>query len=161
MIAFTGLAGSDGYGRLASPVHKCGDLHGGGIPQQNTLSGLCLLYFFCMCDPTSHYIPNVARGFLLIETCNKRQKHVTYCSSHFVFSQTLAHNSKRLWQSYSFVEIFCGEAWCSRCMRTAGYATAQMDISLTNPERKPNKQNEMDLLTESGFLQLACDDKKS
>ena len=57
-------------------------------------------------------------------------------------------------QAYTFVEMFCGEGWCSRCMRCAGHPTAQMDLCLSSPERKTSNQNEMDLLTESGFLLL-------
>lgn len=40
-------------------------------------------------------------------------------------------------------------------MRCAGHPTAQMDLCLSDPERKSSNQNEMDLLTESGFLLLA------
>lgn len=39
-------------------------------------------------------------------------------------------------------------------MRTAGIATAQMDLDLSSPEQKNHPQNCYDLLTEGGFSSL-------
>ena len=58
-------------------------------------------------------------------------------------------------KAYSFVELFCGDAWVSRVMRSGGYRTASLDIRLggsTWAQRK--KQNPFDLCEDSGFLLL-------
>ncbi|CAJ1429806.1 unnamed protein product [Effrenium voratum] len=56
---------------------------------------------------------------------------------------------------YSFIELFGGTAWVSRCMKSAGHAVASFDILYGHP--KPNKQDCMDLLTDAGFtLALLC-----
>lgn len=55
-------------------------------------------------------------------------------------------------QAYTFVELFAGAAWVSRCMRTGGHRTASMDILMGQAEQ--GKQNYFDLLTDSGFLFL-------
>ncbi|CAL1159177.1 unnamed protein product [Cladocopium goreaui] len=54
-------------------------------------------------------------------------------------------------ESYDFAELFCGQAWVSRCMRTAGHRTAMLDISLGRPNDDLKKQDAMDLLSDSGF----------
>lgn len=55
-------------------------------------------------------------------------------------------------QVYSFIELFGGTAWVSRCMKSAGHAVASFDILYGHP--KPNKQDCMDLLTDAGFTLL-------
>lgn len=64
-------------------------------------------------------------------------------------------------QSYDFAELFCGQAWVSRCMRTAGHRTAMLDISLGRPNDDLKKQDAMDLLSDSGFaffwVYIICD----
>ena len=58
-------------------------------------------------------------------------------------------------KAYSFVELFCGDAWVSRVMRSEGCQTASLDIRLggaTWAQRK--KQNPYDLCEDSGFLLL-------
>ena len=55
-------------------------------------------------------------------------------------------------QAYSFVELFCGEAWVSKVMRAGGHCTASLDIRLG--EACPGKQNAYDLLSDPGFAFL-------
>ena len=54
-------------------------------------------------------------------------------------------------QAYSFIELFCGEAWVSKVMRAGGHCTASLDIRLG--EALPGKQNAYDLL-DPGFAFL-------
>lgn len=53
-------------------------------------------------------------------------------------------------EAYTFVELFCGEGWVSRVMRTSGCCTASLDIRLGIA--RDGKQNPFDLTTDSGFL---------
>lgn len=55
-------------------------------------------------------------------------------------------------QAYSFIELFCGEAWVSKVMRAGGHCTASLDIRLG--EALPGKQNAYDLLSDPGFAFL-------
>lgn len=50
------------------------------------------------------------------------------------------------------MELFAGQAWVSRCMRTGGHATASLDILFGFGE--DGKQNCYDLLSDAGFLFL-------
>ena len=52
-------------------------------------------------------------------------------------------------QTFDYMEIFSGEGWVTRTMGSSGMATASFDILLGDP--KPNKQDCMDLTTDSGF----------
>lgn len=52
------------------------------------------------------------------------------------------------------MELYAGEAWVSRCMRTGHKATASLDINFgKNPEfMSPEwKTDPWDMLTDSGF----------
>jgi len=53
------------------------------------------------------------------------------------------------------VELYAGEAWVSRCMRTGGHPTASLDIKFVQGEHAAGKQNCFDLLSDSGFLLLS------
>ena len=64
------------------------------------------------------------------------------------FHPSLSHNAPGC-QAYQFVEIFAGQAWVSRVMRSSGKSTASLDIIFGDP--LPGKQNVMDLTTPSGF----------
>ncbi len=55
-------------------------------------------------------------------------------------------------QAYTFIELFAGAAWVSRCMRTGGHRTVSLDILMGHGEQ--GKQNYFDILTDSGFLFL-------
>lgn len=58
---------------------------------------------------------------------------------------------KCVWlEAYTFVELFCGEGWVSRIMRTSGCCTASLDIRLATA--REGKQNPFDLTTDAGFL---------
>ncbi len=57
------------------------------------------------------------------------------------------------WKAYTFVEFFAGKAACSQAVRSAGYATASLDINYGIPP--PRKQNVMDILTASGMASLS------
>mmetsp|Transcript_45325 Transcript_45325/g.98649 ORF Transcript_45325/g.98649 Transcript_45325/m.98649 type:complete len:227 (+) Transcript_45325:158-838(+) len=61
----------------------------------------------------------------------------------------LSENVSMFGEAYEFVEIFAGEAWVSRVMRSSGRRTASLDIMFGDP--LPGKQNVMDLTTPSGF----------
>ena len=56
-------------------------------------------------------------------------------------------------QAYDYVELFAGRGWVCDSMAMSGKATARFDILFGEPE--PNKQNNMDLTTDSGFLCLS------
>ena len=60
-------------------------------------------------------------------------------------------------QAYGFVEVFAGEAWCSKMMRMQGIATASFDIRYRpEPPPAPGKQNYMDIRSSAGFSLLGC-----
>ena len=61
------------------------------------------------------------------------------------------------YEAYGFIEVFSGDGWISRCMRTYGVPTAAFDVKLgTLGAPKVGKQNAMDLLSDSGFAFFAC-----
>lgn len=50
------------------------------------------------------------------------------------------------------MELFCGQAWVSRVMRTAGHQTCNLDLNMGFA--RAGKQNYFDLLSDAGFLLL-------
>lgn len=69
------------------------------------------------------------------------------------YSDMFTYNHKSIntctYEAYTFVELFCGDAWVSRVMRASGHPTASLDIRLQNP--KEGKQNAFDMLSDAGF----------
>lgn len=56
-------------------------------------------------------------------------------------------------EGYTFIELFCGKAWTSRCMRVEPqHWVASLDITspLLGPSL-PDKQDAMDLSTDAGM----------
>ena len=53
-------------------------------------------------------------------------------------------------QSFDYVELFAGRGWVADAMSASGRAVAKLDILYGQPE--PNKENNMDLTSSSGFL---------
>ena len=58
-------------------------------------------------------------------------------------------------KAYDFLEVFSGDGWVSKCMRTSGRATASFDIRLS-PFVPDGKQNNMDILSDPGFAFCGC-----
>lgn len=59
-------------------------------------------------------------------------------------------------EAYEAVELFCGTAWFSRCMKGCGHPTASMDILLKDNIRGDlHGGNGMDMTSPAGFAQLA------
>ena len=54
-----------------------------------------------------------------------------------------------LCQAFDYVELFAGRGWVTDTMASSGCAVAKLDILFHDP--KQNKQNFMDLTTDSGF----------
>ena len=52
-------------------------------------------------------------------------------------------------EAYGFIEIFSGAGWVSKQMKADGIPTATFDVMLGQP--LPNKQDAMDILSDSGF----------
>lgn len=57
-------------------------------------------------------------------------------------------------KTYTFVELFSGEGWVSRVMKTAGHRGASLDILLGSQNHGQGKQDPFDLLTDAGFALL-------
>ena len=55
-------------------------------------------------------------------------------------------------QAHSFMELFAGQGWVSRIMRTAGHQTCNLDLNMGLA--REGKQNFYDLLSDAGFLLL-------
>ena len=53
-------------------------------------------------------------------------------------------------QSFDYVELFAGRGWVADAMSASGRNVAKLDILYGQPE--PNKQDNMDLTSPSGFL---------
>ena len=53
---------------------------------------------------------------------------------------------------FSFVEVFAGESQATLSFRSAKHTAARLDMLYMSAEH--NRQNPMDLLTDSGFLTL-------
>lgn len=63
----------------------------------------------------------------------------------------LSDNIAIFTETYTFVELFSGEGWVSRVMKTAGHRGASLDILLGSQNHGQGKQDPFDLLTDAGF----------